>query len=437
MNKSLWEQTCQLPLFEPLQGDKKTDVLVIGGGICGILCAYFLNQTGIDTVLVEGNRICSGVTKNTTAKITSLHGLIYANLLKTLGHEQAQHYLTANENARMKYESLCKNMDCGFESMPAYTYSLTDRAKIESEVHALNSLGIPADFVTELELPFQIQGAVRVPNQAQFHPLQFLKEIAKDLTIYENTMIRDITPSTAIAENGTITAKSIIVTTHFPFINKHGNFFLKLYQHRSYVLALEGTQTLNGMYVDENIKGLSFRPHENLLLLGGGSHRTGKHGGNFQELLSFAKQYYPHATSKFQWATQDCMSLDGIPYIGHYSKSTPNLYVATGFNKWGMTSSMVAASILCDMIQGKKSDFSTVFSPQRSMLKPQLFINGLEATMNLLTPTTKRCPHLGCALKWNKAEHSWDCPCHGSRFEQDGTLIDNPAIGNATIKKDG
>lgn len=437
MHQSLWTETCQFPTFEPLQGDKKTDVLVIGGGICGILCTYFLKQAGINAILVDGRRICSGITKNTTAKITSLHGLIYSKLLKTLGKEQAQLYLTANENARKKYESLCGDINCGFETMPAYTYSLTDRAKVETEVQALNTLGTPAEFVTDLELPFQVQGAVRVPNQAQFHPLLFLKELAKDLTIYENTMIRDITPTTAVAENGTISAKNIIVATHFPFINKHGNYFLKLYQHRSYVLALEGAQPLNGMYVDEDKQGLSFRSHNNLLLLGGGSHRTGKQGGNFRELQDFAKQYYPDATPKFQWATQDCMSLDGIPYIGQYSKNTPNLYVATGFNKWGMTSSMVAATILCDMTQGKHNEFSKVFSPQRSMLKPQLFVNGLEATLNLLTPTVKRCPHLGCALKWNKAEHSWDCPCHGSRFEQDGTLIDNPATGDATIKKDG
>ena len=121
------------------------------------------------------------------------------------------------------------------------------------------------------------------------------------------------------------------------------------------------------------------------------------------------------------------MSLDEIPYIGNYSKNTPDLYVATGFNKWGMTSAMVSAMILSDMIPGKKNDYAEVFNPSRSILKPQLFINGFESAINLLTPTTRRCPHLGCALKWNKAEHSWDCPCHGSRFSEDGKVLDNPA----------
>ena len=219
----------------------------------------------------------------------------------------------------------------------------------------------------------------------------------------------------------------IIVTTHFPILNKHGSYFLKLYQHRSYVLALKGAQHLDGMYVDEDKKGLSFRTYGDLLLLGGGSHRTGKKGGNWHELEEFARKYYPSARVVSKWATQDCMSLDGVPYIGQYSKNTPDLYVATGFNKWGMSSSMVSAMILSDLVQGKPNEYAQVFSPSRSILRPQLAINALESTVGLLTPTAPRCPHLGCALKYNKAEHSWDCPCHGSRFSESGELINNPA----------
>ena len=124
------------------------------------------------------------------------------------------------------------------------------------------------------------------------------------------------------------------------------------------------------------------------------------------------------------------MSLDSVPYIGQYSKNTPDFYVATGFNKWGMTSSMVAAELLTDLILGKPNDFADLFSPSRSMLRPQLAVNGFESVVGLLTPSKKRCPHLGCALKYNKAEHSWDCPCHGSRFSESGRVLDNPANGN-------
>lgn len=435
MKKSVWTDSIEIPQFESLDGDRKTDVLIIGGGLCGLLCAYFLQRAGIDYILVEGDRIAKGITKNTTAKITFLHGLVYSNIINSIGKEKAQMYLNANKAALQEYEKMCGSMDCDFEKKSAYTYSMKNRQKIENEVRALHRLGINAEFTDDLELPFKTAGAVRVDNQAQFNPLKFIAEISKELHIYEKTFIRDITPHTAIADNGKITADKIIVTTHFPFINKHGNYYLKLYQHRSYAAAFENAQKMEGMYVDEYNKGMSFRSYKNLLFIGGGGHRTGKKGGNWNEIYDFAKRYYPDSTEKYSWAAQDCMSLDKIPYIGLYSKRTPDLYVASGFNKWGITSSMAAAMILTDMVRGKKSEFAEVFSPQRSILKPQLAVNGFEVVMNLLTPTPKRCPHLGCALKWNRAEHTWDCPCHGSRFEESGKLIDNPSTGNAKIRK--
>lgn len=431
--KSVWSDHSNIPQFPQLHKDIKTEVLIIGGGMCGILCAYFLEQKGIDYVLVEGERIGQGITKNTTAKVTSQHGLIYDKLIKNAGIEKAKMYLQSNENALSKYRELCQNIKCDFEQKDAYTYSLSDRKQLEDEVKAVNVLGLKAELVDKLPLPFETKGAIKVGNQAQFNPLLFLSEIVKGLKIYENTFIRDIKDHTAIADDVKITANKIIVATHFPLINRHGSYFLKMYQHRSYVIALENAPKVNGMYVDEAQKGMSFRNYEDLLLIGGGDHRTGKSGGNWQELRDFEKKHYPEATEKYAWATQDCMSLDGIPYIGHYSKQTPQMYVATGFNKWGMTSSMVAAMILSDMVMGKDNEWRQVYSPHRSMLKPQLFMNGVEAVSNLLTPTMKRCPHMGCALKWNKIERTWDCPCHGSRFDNKGQLIDNPAKHNAKV----
>jgi len=236
--------------------------------------------------------------------------------------------------------------------------------------------------------------------------------------------------NTAITDHGSITAENIIVATHFPFLNKHGSYFLKLYQQRSYAISLENAPPLSGMYRDEAENGLSFRSHKGSLILGGGSHRTGKESPGWRELEQAAQVYYPAAAITHRWATQDCMTLDSIPYIGRYSAWTHNLYVATGFNKWGMTSSMVSAQLLTDLILGKDNPYAAIFSPSRSILHPQLGINALESTKNLLTPTAPRCPHLGCALKWNPQEHSWDCPCHGSRFTSDGKLIDNPSTGN-------
>ena len=424
---SSWTQTAQLPRFAPLSGDCRTDVLIIGGGMAGILCAKYLQDAGIDYLLVEADRIGGGITKNTTAKITAQHGLIYHSLTKKFGAEKAGAYLKANQNALEEYRRLCRDIDCDFLPQDAFVYSVNNRKKLEDELSALKMLLFPAEFVESPPLLFQTAGAIHFPNQAQFHPLKFLSGIAAGLKILENTKVQELGPHTARTNHGTITAEKIIVATHFPFLNKHGSYFLKQYQHRSYVLALEKAPIPGGMYVDESKTGLSFRAQGDLLILGGGSHRTGKKGGNWTELEQFAAQHYPNAQIQARWATQDCMTLDGVPYIGQYSARTPDLYVATGFNKWGMTSSMVAAQVLTDLIRGIESPYAELFSPSRSISTPQLAINGFEAVTNLLSFSRKRCPHLGCALKWNSHEHSWDCPCHGSRFEENGKLIDNPA----------
>lgn len=431
---SIWTKTVKLPEFPKLESDIKTDVLIIGGGIAGILCAYELDQAGIDYVLVEADTICSGVTGYTTAKISSQHGLIYDKLVKEFGTDKAGLYLKANEMALGEYKAICKNIDCDYEEKDSYLYTINHREKLERELKVLESIGYQAELVENIELPFETQGAIKFTGQAQFHPLRFVAAIAKNLHIYEHTKVTELGIQYAMTQKGRlITADNIVVATHFPINNKHGAYFLKMYQSRSYVLALEHAQQLNGMYRDECDTGLSFRNQKDLLLLGGGSHRTGKKGGNWQELESFTRKYYPDARIKVQWATQDCMTLDHVPYIGTYGKNTHGFYVSTGFNKWGMTNSMVAAVLLRDQIRMKKNEYAELFDPHRTMMRPQLCLNAMEATKNLLTFSSKRCPHLGCALKWNAIEHTWDCECHGSRFEEDGKLINGPATDDLNM----
>lgn len=431
---SIWSEYTMLPHFHTLKDDIKTDVLIIGGGITGILCAYFLQEKGIDYILAEGQTICSGITKNTTAKITSQHGLIYHKLLKRFGLEKTKLYLQANQTAVKKYFALCQTIDCDFEEKPSYVYSIDNRKKLEKEADALQQIGFPFKFTEVKELPFSTVGAICFEQQAQFHPLKFLAQIAQNLAIYEHTFIKELAPNIAVTDQGNIRYQRLIITTHFPIDNKHGMYFLKMYQHRSYVVALEHAAKLHGIYVDEASKGMSFRNYKDLLLVGGGSHRTGKKGGNWQELREFAEKYYPSSIEKAYWATQDCMTLDQVPYIGLYSKNMPQCYVATGFQKWGISSSMLAAMILSDQLAEKENPFASIFRPSRSIVRLQLLKNSWESILNLLTPTRKRCPHLGCALKWNSAEHSWDCPCHGSRFTENGTLLDNPANGDCNLK---
>ena len=426
-DNSIWETKLKRDEFPTLKEDIKTDVLIIGGGITGVLLAYFLHNRGVDYVLVEKERIFSGVTENTTAKITVQHGLIYQKILKQFGVDNASAYYKANNKALNLYKSLCRDIDCDFEIKDNFVYSTNDISKIHKELEAVDKIGIDARFFSKLPLPLKTEGAVCFENQAQFNPLKFLNLISKNLNIYEHTKVLEMVGNKAKTEFGEIKADRVAVCTHFPFINKHGLYFLKMYQHRSYVLALENAQNAEGMYVDENNKGFSFRNYGKYLLLGGGGHRTGKQGGGYDELRRFAKGNYKNAKEISRFATQDCETLDSVAYIGKYSNSSNNLFTATGFNKWGMTTSMVAAELLSDMLTDTPNEFAKIFDPSRSILRPQLIVNAFETTVNLLTPTIKRCPHLGCALKWNSQEHSYDCACHGSRFSQEGKILNGPA----------
>ncbi|WP_447410073.1 FAD-dependent oxidoreductase [Clostridium perfringens] len=471
--KSVWSESCKFRKREALNKDIKTDVLVIGAGIAGILTAYMLKQNGREVVVIDAAEIASGNTKNTTAKITSQHDLIYSKLITEFGEEKARQYAKANELAIKKYKEIIedKRIECDFEEKPAYVYSLNEVDVLKEEVEAAKKLGIDAEFVQEVNLPFKINGAVKFNNQAQFNPLKFLKGISNELVIYENTRALEIKENLVVTSGGNITANNIVVATHYPIMNAPGYYFMKMHQERSYVLALENTSEIDGMYIDLNKEGYSFRTYNNLLLLGGISHRTGENeeGGSYDELRKVAKRLYPKAKEKYYWSAQDCMTIDGIPYIGRYSSETPNIYVATGFNKWGMTSSMVSAMIISDMILEKENDFSEIFSPRRFDLS--LSINNIandliETAKNFIAqkvsiPSSEiehiknghggiieyngekvgvyknkegkeffvstKCTHLGCQLSWNSDELTWDCPCHGSRFDYKGRLIGSPA----------
>ncbi len=433
--ESIWNKSAKKPHFDSLKGDKDTKVLIIGGGIAGILCAYELQRAGVPYILLEAKSICSGVTENTTAKLTFQHGLIYHKIINRYGIETAMKYYRAQKEAISHFVDILKNIDCDLTVNDSYVFSLKNNRKIEKEVTALKRLGVDASICQRTELPFSVAGAVKVKDQFLFHPLKALYEIASNLNIYENTKVLELADHCAKTEHGRVTAEKIIIATHFPILNKHGLYYLKMYQHRSYVAAFKNAPQFNGMYVDESGKGLSLRSYGDILLVGGGGHRTGKKGTAWREIEQFKNTYCINATEVCRWSTQDCKTLDDIPYIGQYSINTPDLFVATGFNKWGMSSSVVSAMILSDLVQGRDNKYADVFSPSRSLLHKQLAINAAETTVNLLTPTKPRCPHLGCALKYNAEEHSWDCPCHGSRFDEDGRLLNNPATDDIGIDK--
>lgn len=430
----LWTKGLTPPGFPTLETDMDTDILIIGGGMAGILCAMKLQEAGANYVLVEGERIGKGITKGTTAVLTAQHDILYQDILRKFGNEKAAQYLYANLHAVKQYRRLSRDIPCDFEEKPSLMFSRNDKTLMEQETEALHQLGFDAVFTTETPLPFSVAGAVRFDGMAQFHPLKFLYGAAKDLHIYEQTYVEKLKGTTAYTSQGVIHARKVIIATHFPFINSHGLYFAKLYQQRSYVIALENAPDLGCTIEDVDKGGIYLRNHGNLLLAGAGDHRTGQKNDGYAAVRDFCRQNFPDAREKFSWSNQDCITLDGIPYIGPYSTHYPDVYVASGFHLWGMTTSMIAAEILTDMVLGCTNRFAPVFSPQRNMLTGQLFVNAGISALHFLTPTTKRCTHMGCALHWNPIEQSWDCPCHGSRFDRHGNLIDNPARRDSHVE---
>lgn len=431
LKNSVWSDFKEKPRFESLTGDIDCDVLVVGGGMAGILAARKLRERGKNVVVAEAKEIGGGITKNTTAVLSAQHDTPYSKLIELHGLKKAKQYLDANLKAVAEFERLAKHIDCDFETKPSYLFSKTKDLSFEKD--ALKRLGYEAELTDKTDLPFEIETAVRFPNMAEFHPLKFLYAVARELNVYEHTAIEDIREHTAYSGQNKIRFKKAVVATHFPFLDRAGWFFIKMHQKRSYVVALEHAADVRGTYIDIEDEGFYFRNYNGLLLVGQGDHRTGTKTNALDNLTNFIKKYYPEAKIRYAWANQDCVTLDDLPYVGRYG-SLEDVYTATGFNLWGMTNSMAAADLLADLIDGRKNENEEAFRTNRSVLRAQLIANFGFTLGNLLLPTVKRCPHLGCALKYNKKERTWDCPCHGSRFEEDGRLIDNPAVRDANVK---
>ena len=423
--KSIWEENLDMPSFPSLSKDICCDVLIIGGGIAGILCGYTLKKAGVDYVILESDKICAKTTRFTTGKITSLHGFIYSRLIKEFGKDFAKLYYEANEDAIREYKELCKNIDCDFKIKDNYIYSL-DKTKIKKEYDAIKSLNIEAVFEENSALPFDTAGCIKFENQAEFNPLKFLKEISKNLNIYENSRVKKVKNNICYTKDAKVTANKIIFATHFPLPALEGLYFAKMYQEKSYAIAYKSEYNLKGNYIDENSE-LSIRRYNDYLILGGQKHRTGKKSGNWQTLEDYKDKYFPGNKTKYFWAAEDTITLDGVPYIGRINAFSKDKYVITGFNKWGMTSSMLGAKLLCDLILGKENKYEKIFSTKRTILRKQLVINAFESAKNLISFSTPRCTHLGCKLIWNKHEHTWDCPCHGSKFSKNGDILNGPA----------
>lgn len=384
---SLWlSENSDNKNYENLNKDISTDVCIIGAGIFGLTCGYYLSKSGFKVTIVDKSDICKKTTGHTTAKITSQHGLFYSYLIDTYGEQFAKDYLSANEEAIKNIKNIIdtENIKCDFENQSNFVYT-TDKlevVKIKKEVDCVNAIGFPANFVTKTGLPFEIAGGIQFKNQAQFNPIKYTNGLCDCITknngeIYTNTTVFDIksngTDFSMQTVGGTITSKYVILASHYPFINFPGMYFFKMYQSSSYVIGINTKKTLfNGMYITVSEPTYSFRTAyyngKKILLLGGMGHKTGTpttYEQSYGVLENYAKQLYPNCEVLFRWDTRDCITLDKIPYIGPFSNTTNNFYVGTGFNKWGMTTSNVAANIVCDMILGKQNKYAYIFDSTR------------------------------------------------------------------------
>ena len=488
--ESYWIASTETTNYPTLNEDINVDILIIGGGFVGISCAYQLLNEGFKIAIIEANKILQGTTGYTTAKVTSQHGLIYNKVQSEMGKELAQQYADANQNAILEIKRISEenNIQCDYVHQPAFTYTQQDKyiKQIEDEIKIATELGIKASYVDEIPFNFPIKAAVRFDDQAQFHPRKYLLALAnlvqnQDVQIFENTRAVDIEDDNGYtittAQGNKITANKVIIASHYPFYNKHGMYFARIYMERSYIVAIKAKEQYpGGMYISEEDPGRSLRSQSydngELIFVGGEHHKTGQGKStvkHYETLIDFANSLYTVEDIPFRWSTQDCMTLDGLPYVGNFTANTPNLYIATGFQKWGMTNSTASSIILKDLIVHGKSPWQDVYNPSRKTimasaknfivenynvaeqlldgklsqlpgdadLKPGdakvLKVDGKrvgvyrdrQGNLHLVNTT---CTHMGCELNWNSAEESWDCPCHGSRFTYEGKIISGPAV---------
>lgn len=497
--KSYWIESTPTTNYPALDKDVKVDAAIIGGGIVGITAGYILKNEGLKVAIIEASRIVQGTTGFTTAKITSQHHLIYDKLISSMGMEIARGYANANESSIGFINHMINklNINCDFQRLPAYMYIREEShiKDIEKETEAALKLGIKAKCADTLPINLQIKSAVIFEDQAQFHPRKYLLPIAEKIPgdgsyIFENTEaveIEDGNLVTIITDKGKkVTAPKVIIASHFPCYDGMGLYLTRLKPQRSYVVAASIKEKFpDGMFINVENPGRSLRAQydgkNQLVLVGGEGHKTA-HGNNFEEhynnLEKFAQSIFDVNSILYKWSTQDYITVDHVPYVGKLTSQTENIYVATGFGEWGMTNGTAAARLLTDKILSRNNPWEEVFNPSRHFtigayktlvaenfdVAKELIVNKIKSgednidikcgegkTIELdghkygaykddngaLHIVDITCTHVGCELKWNDAEKSWDCPCHGSRFTYDGEILEGPAVNKLHHYKEG
>jgi len=491
---SYWLETA--PPGEPApppSHDLSVDVAVVGGGIAGLSAAWELARQGREVAVLEAGRLAAGVTGHTTAKLTALHTQVYGRLRRTRGPEGARLYARSQSAAISHAAEIVEELDidCEWEEAAAFTYAEDPRgvAELRAEAGAAREAGLPADFVTETDLPFPVAGAVRVTGQAQFHPRKYLRALADDLrrrggVVYEDTRVVGLSegePCVLSTDAGvSIRAGEVVIATHYPVFDR-ALLFTRLSPRRELVVAgtLDETLAPRGMYItpEQATRSVRSAPYGNgkRLLIVTGEHFTPGTAGveeRFARLSAWAQDHFPDLTLTHRWATQDNDSTDSVPLVGPLHAGSRHTYVATGFGGWGLSGGIMAGGLIGDLVRGLECEWSGLYDPRRlssvireggSFLKQQAHVarhfvgdrlppltgpapediprgdgavvrtGGRQCAVHRdengsLHAVSARCTHLGCIVAFNRAEQAWECPCHGSRFAPDGQILQGPAV---------
>jgi glycine/D-amino acid oxidase-like deaminating enzyme/nitrite reductase/ring-hydroxylating ferredoxin subunit len=500
-NTSPWIDTTERSAYPALDREIHVDVAVLGGGMAGLMTALLLKRAGARVAVLEAERVAEGVTAYSTAKVSALHGIQYSSLESSFGAEGARIYAHANQSAIDRIEDLIDELaiDCDWRRKPGFTYAEDEagREQVERETGAAVSAGLKASFTTETDLPWPVTGAVRAEDQAEFHPRKFLLALAAEIPgdgshVFEHTQATNVADGEpARVETGTghpVMADDVVVATHIPFLDRAG-FFARMHAERSYGLGVYARgQAPQGMYLSTESPPHTVRSHPTergeLLILGGESHKVGQSGEDTAErvarLEAWARERFDVVEIAYRWSTQDNMPVDGVPYVGRLMPGAKSIWVATGFMKWGLTNGTAAAEILVDLIAGRTNPWASLFDSNRfkpgaaatefvkenanvgwRFMRDKLSSGDAGSAEELhpgqaglvgrgpnktaayrdedgtLYELSANCTHMGCTVKWNTAERSWDCPCHGSRFHYDGTVLQGPALKGLSPKTSG
>lgn len=488
--QTFWKDSISFPDFPKLKESIKTDTAIVGGGITGITAAYLLSKEGIKVTLIDAGDLLNGVTGHTTAKITAQHGMIYDEFIQHFGAEKASLYYQACMDAKKLIEDTIQthHIDCDYSQEDAYIFTNSDEyvPQLETEKKAYDQLDIPGELINSMPLDIPVKSVLKMKNQAQFHPLKYLKVLVDEavnngLQIYGNTTAVDIEynkhPTIITRDECRINCNYVIQASHYPFYDGQGFYPTRMYPERAYIIAVKTPEKFpGGMYINAESPSRSIRSvnmdGEDLWLIVGENHKTGQGKStmkHYEALQDYAEKHFGISEFVYRWSAQDLTTMDKLPYIGSVTKNEENVYVATGYRKWGMTNGTIAAKIITDRILGNDNPYSDLFTPSRFQADPSVrkfarmnadvakhLISGKleytndnikdlepdDATVtrikgkrtgvyksqdNQLYAIDTTCKHLGCEVNWNSGDRTWDCPCHGSRYSYNGEVIEGPA----------